>query len=945
MALASLKDTVSSARGGFLPPGATLFFRQRAMEILGVAAVILGMAGLIALITYHATDPSLNRATGFAPNNLLGFAGAAFADLMMQGVGLGAFLLPIAAIAWGVMLARHHVLHFFGLRLALLLAAVLLAATAAGRLSDIGQWTPHAGPGGVTGAALAKYVAEIVLTYSDGGPLYVVAPLGALLAIALMVPVMGMRRGHLPFVFRVLFLPLKVLRWLWRAAVALWRGRPDRLDEHAPPPEPPVGYATIPGEIDASQYDPARFQPIPEEERPLPPRDTLLVDAPLSPIAELKYPDGDVETIPEIDDAHQRRERSWLPGWLRRPRQPAAAEYEEIAVADERIEPVLMRPAAAEEMAPPLDEPPPPEVVEPPPVAPVVPLGAKVLHLVRKPTPAPVADSPDDETPSAPVAPVYQPKVVLKPVKPLPGKRAMAERQHELALGGENFTLPPLDILTPPPKSLVTTTIDEEALAQNARLLESVLDDFGVKGEVVKVRPGPVVTLYELEPAPGIKSSRIIGLADDIARSMSAVSVRVATVPGRNVIGIELPNAKREMVFLRELLSTKDYEDQRLNLPLVLGKDIGGGPVVADLARMPHLLIGGTTGSGKSVGINTMILSLLYRLAPDTCKFIMIDPKMLELSVYQDIPHLLTPVVTDPRKAVVALKWTVREMERRYQLMSQLGVRNIAGFNERVREARDSGEVLTRRVQTGVDPDTREKIWEDEPIDLVSLPYIVVIIDEMADLMLVAGKDIEIAVQRLAQMARAAGIHVVMATQRPSVDVITGTIKANFPTRIAFQVTSKIDSRTILGEQGGEQLLGQGDMLYMAGGGRIVRVHGPFVSDAEVEKVVKHLRKQAKPAYIDSITEDADGGVGGGEGGVGGSGGEAEEGSDELYDRAIDIVARERKCSTSFIQRHLQIGYNRAARIVERMEREGVVTPANSVGKREVLARDIDRDD
>jgi S-DNA-T family DNA segregation ATPase FtsK/SpoIIIE len=943
MALASLKETMSSARGGFLPPGATLFFRQRAMELLGIAVIILGMAGLIALITYHATDPSLNRATGFAPNNLLGFAGAAFADLMMQGIGLGAFLLPVAAIAWGVMLARHHVLHFFGLRLALLLAAVLVAATAAGRLTDIGQWTPHAGPGGVTGAALAKYVAEIVLTYSDGGPLPVVSPLGALLAFALMIPVMGMRRGHLPFIFRVLFLPLKLLRWLWHAAVALWRGRPDQLDEYAPPPEPPVGYATIPGEIDASQYDPARFQPIPEEERPLPPRDTLMVDAPLSPIAVLKYPDGEVDSIPEIDDTHRRHERGWLPAWLRRRNEPAPAEYEDVGLPEERIEPVLMRPAAAEENAPPLDQPS-PAAFEPPPVAPVVPLGAKVLHLVRKPQAAPVDEPTGDEGPSAPVAPVYQPKVVLKQVKPLPGKRAQAERQHELALGGENFTLPPLDILTPPPKSLMTATIDEEALAQNARLLESVLDDFGVKGEVVKVRPGPVVTLYELEPAPGIKSSRIIGLADDIARSMSAVSVRVATVPGRNVIGIELPNVKREMVFLRELLSTKDYEDQRLNLPLVLGKDIGGGPVVADLARMPHLLIGGTTGSGKSVGINTMILSLLYRLAPDTCKFIMIDPKMLELSVYQDIPHLLTPVVTDPRKAVVALKWTVREMERRYQLMSQLGVRNIAGFNERVGEARDSGEVLTRRVQTGVDPDTREKIWEDEPIDLVSLPYIVVIIDEMADLMLVAGKDIEIAVQRLAQMARAAGIHVVMATQRPSVDVITGTIKANFPTRIAFQVTSKIDSRTILGEQGGEQLLGQGDMLYMAGGGRIVRVHGPFVSDAEVEKVVKHLRKQGKPAYIDSITEDSEGGVGGGEG-SGGGGGEAEEGSDELYDRAIDIVARERKCSTSFIQRHLQIGYNRAARIVERMEREGVVTAANSVGKREVLARDIDRDD
>ncbi|MBV9833956.1 MAG: cell division protein FtsK [Alphaproteobacteria bacterium] len=814
---------------------------------------------------------------------------------------------------------------------------MLLAATAAGRLSDIGQWTPHAGPGGVTGAALAKYVSEIVLTYSDGGPLPVVAPLGALLALALMVPVMGMRRGHLPFIFRVLFLPLKLLGWLWRAAVALWRGRPDRLDERAPPPEPPVGYATIPGEIDASQYDPARFQPIPEEGRPLPSRDTLMVDAPLSPIADLKYPYGEVDAIPEIDEEPPRCERSWLPSWLRRRSEPAPAEYEEIAEPEERIEPVLMRPAATHEPAPPIDEP--PSAVEAPPA--VVPLGAKVLHLVRKPQAASPAEA---EAQSAPVAPVYQPKVVLRPVKPMPGKRAQAERQPELALGGEDFALPPLDILSPPPKSLSTATIDEEALAQNARLLESVLDDFGVKGEVVKVRPGPVVTLYELEPAPGVKSSRIIGLADDIARSMSAVSVRVATVPGRNVIGIELPNAKREMVFLRELLSTKDYEDQRLNLPLVLGKDIGGGPVVADLARMPHLLIGGTTGSGKSVGINTMILSLLYRLAPEKCKFIMIDPKMLELSVYQDIPHLLTPVVTDPRKAVVALKWTVREMERRYQLMSQLGVRNIAGFNERVRDALDSGEVLTRRIQTGVDPDTREKIWEDEPIDLVSLPYIVVIIDEMADLMLVAGKDIEIAVQRLAQMARAAGIHVVMATQRPSVDVITGTIKANFPTRIAFQVTSKIDSRTILGEQGGEQLLGQGDMLYMAGGGRIVRVHGPFVSDVEVEKVVKHLRKQGKPAYIDSITEDAEGSVGG-EGGGSGSGGEAEEGSDELYDRAIDIVARERKCSTSFIQRHLQIGYNRAARIVERMEREGVVTPANSVGKREVLARDIDRDD
>ena len=558
MATAALKGSANSARGSFLPPGATLFFRQRAMELLGVAVVIVGMAGLIALITYHATDPSLNRATGFAPNNLLGFAGAAFADVMMQGIGLGAFLLPVAAVAWGVMLARHHVLHFFGLRLALLLAAVLLAATAAGRFGDIGQWTPHAGPGGVTGAALAKYAAEIVLTYSDGGPLPVVAPLCGLFALALMVPVIGMRRGHLPFVFRVMFLPLKLLRWLWRAAVALWRGRPDRLDERALPPEPPVGYATIPGEIDASQYDPARFQPIPEVGRPLPPRETLLVDAPLSPIAVLKYPDGDVDPIPEFDETLPRRERAWLPGWLRRRRPPAPAEYEDVPMPEERIEPQLTRAAAVQDVAPPIAEPPPP-AVEPAPA--VVPLGAKVLHLVRKPQAAPRAQPDDEEAQPVPVAPVYQPKVVLKPVKPRPGKRAQEERQARLDLEG-GFVLPPLDLLAPPPTA-TGRAINEEALEQNARLLESVLDDFGVAGQIVKVRPGPVVTLYELEPAPGIKTCRVIGLADDIARSMSAVSVRVAVIPGRNVIGIELPNARREMVYLRELLASETFETQR----------------------------------------------------------------------------------------------------------------------------------------------------------------------------------------------------------------------------------------------------------------------------------------------------------------------------------------------------------------------------------------------
>jgi DNA segregation ATPase FtsK/SpoIIIE, S-DNA-T family len=522
-------------------------------------------------------------------------------------------------------------------------------------------------------------------------------------------------------------------------------------------------------------------------------------------------------------------------------------------------------------------------------------------------------------------------------------RRTAAAKQEtlDLAPAGE-YRIPQLTLLAP-----ATTEVsggpDKDTLEVNARMLETVLQDFGVKGEIVKVRSGPVVTLYELEPAPGTKSSRVIGLADDIARSMSAVSVRVAVVPGRNVIGVELPNANREMVFLREMFEAEAYDKSSAKLPIALGKDIGGGPVVVDLARMPHLLIAGTTGSGKSVAVNTMILSLLYRLTPEQCRMIMIDPKMLELSIYDGIPHLLSPVVTDPKKAVVALKWTVREMETRYRAMSKLGVRNIDGYNARLAEARKKGEVLKRRVQTGFDPDTGKPVFEDEALDLTPLPFIVVIIDEVADLMLVAGKDIEGAVQRLAQMARAAGIHVIMATQRPSVDVITGTIKANFPTRISFQVTSKIDSRTILGEQGAEQLLGQGDMLHMAGGGRITRVHGPFVSDEEVEDVVLHLRAQGEPEYNDSITEEDE--VGDPLAPYGLGAGDSEGGSgDELYDQAVAIVARERKASTSFIQRHLKIGYNRAATIIERMESDGVVSAANHVGKREVLVGDHSED-
>jgi len=497
------------------------------------------------------------------------------------------------------------------------------------------------------------------------------------------------------------------------------------------------------------------------------------------------------------------------------------------------------------------------------------------------------------------------------------------------------YEFPPLDLLAPGPKER-TPALSPAALEENSRTLETVLDDFGVKGEIVNARPGPVVTLYELEPAPGIKSSRVIGLADDIARSMSAISARVAVVPGRNAIGIELPNPKREKVILREQLASKEFTKGASSLPLCLGKTIGGEPVIADLARMPHLLIAGTTGSGKSVAINTMILSLLYKLRPDDCRLILIDPKMLELSVYDGIPHLLAPVVTDPRKAIIALKWTVREMEERYKKMSKVGVRNIDGFNQRVAEAREKGETITRTVQTGFDRETGEAIYEHQEMELEPLPFIVVVVDEMADLMMVAGKDIEGAIQRLAQMARAAGIHLVMATQRPSVDVITGTIKANFPTRISFQVTSKIDSRTILGEQGAEQLLGQGDMLYMAGGGRIGRVHGPFVSDREVEQVVKHLKSQGTPEYLEAVTAEEEEGADGGAVFDKGDFGANDDGAD-LYRQAVQVVMRDRKASTSYIQRRLSIGYNRAATIIERMEKEGIVGAANHAGKREIL--------
>jgi len=794
---------------------------RRVLEGLGSVLVVVSFLLLLALLTFHPGDPSLDTAVDNAPRNFLGQHGAVVADILIQIFGLAAYLLPIVCLGWAFRLLLQRPLRRLPRRIAQLLLALILAAFACSIL-QVDLPLP-AGSGGAVGWASLRMIER------SGFGVFALplAMAAAALVAALLLSIMG-------------------LSWVdWRdiggagGRGASWMARASGRGT--------VAAAVLGGRL----------------------------------------------------------WRNWRTG--RRTRTQESVDWR--AVVSARAEPqqraagvVTPLPDRREPRLGPVNSPPSARTA-PAAAAPPEPIGGRLVRLVM---------------PRA------------RPAPP-PARRVEQERQPALDLMDDQPVIPPLDLLTKAPVSQ-TATVDEEALEKNARMLEAVLEDYGVRGQIVQVRPGPVVTLYELEPAPGIKASRVIGLADDIARSMSAISVRVAVVPGRTVIGIELPNHRAETVYLRELLDSPVYEKHTGRLALALGKDIGGEPVIADLARMPHLLIAGTTGSGKSVGINTMILSILYRMPPERCKFIMVDPKMLELSVYDGIPHLLAPVVTDPKKAVMALKWTVREMEMRYAKMSKLGVRNIEGFNARLRDAAAKGESLIRKVQTGFDAETGQPILEEQPFDATELPLIVVVVDEMADLMLVAGKDIEASVQRLAQMARAAGIHLIMATQRPSVDVITGTIKANFPTRVSFQVTSKIDSRTILGEGGAEQLLGRGDMLYMAGGGRVTRVHGPFVSDEEVERVVSFLKQRAEPDYIDEITEDDSGGfdpAGSDEGG---------ESGDGLYDQAVALVCRERKASTSFVQRHLQIGYNRAARIIERMEQEGVVSAANHVGKREVLA-------
>ena len=860
----------------------TAFVVRQALALAGFALFIGLALAVAALATWNVADPSFSYATDNQPTNLLGYGGAAFADLMMQFLGLASLvaLLPVLALALALISGREF--HRIPARLAAWGGGTLLASASLGCFPAPFTWPIPNGIGGVIGDMILRFPALFVGAYPTGMLATILGVLFALPAGWLLLFASGLVGETFDDEDREEAQP---------QAAAMARRRQPTADEDEDEDGGFAGFLALGALAHYWYITQARV------------RRLFGIKRTVRGALEQPYDFNDDE-FGTLNEPVRRKS-------------DAAAHRVEPSMEGPADGIVRRRSVSAPSMALDDDED-----------------DDDDLPLVR---PAGILSDDDDvpfavsRAPTSPGVPA-RPRVVAPPPPPKPSARVAREAQASF-IDPDGFQLPSVHLLAEPKAIARDATLSADALEQNARMLEGVLEDFGVKGEIIHVRPGPVVTLYELEPAPGIKSSRVIGLADDIARSMSAIAARVAVVPGRNAIGIELPNRTRETVYLREMIGSKDFEASKAKLAMALGKTIGGEPVVADLAKMPHLLVAGTTGSGKSVAINTMILSLLYRYTPEKCRLIMIDPKMLELSVYDGIPHLLSPVVTDPKKAVVALKWTVREMEERYKKMSKIGVRNIDGFNSRVEQALDKGEVLTRTVQTGFDRATGEAMYETEEFDLQPMPYIVVIIDEMADLMMVAGKDIEGAVQRLAQMARAAGIHVIMATQRPSVDVITGTIKANFPTRISFQVTSKIDSRTILGEQGAEQLLGMGDMLYMAGGGRIQRVHGPFVSDTEVEEIVAYLKTQGAPQYLEAITADDDEDDDGG-----GPAGTANlSDSEDPYDQAVAIVLRDGKASTSYIQRRLGIGYNRAASLIERMEKEGLIGPANHAGKREIL--------
>jgi S-DNA-T family DNA segregation ATPase FtsK/SpoIIIE len=912
---------------------------RRGREVIGIALVVVGVALWLALMSYNSEDPSWMAATDVIPQNYLGQFGASVSAIFMLILGWGSYAICLTAIAWGIRLTLHQGIERALGRLIFLPIMVALASIYAASHVPPADWTHSFGLGGLFGDTVLGASLNFLPGNSHVG-LKLIAVLSFFGFIGLGLFVLGTTGRELRRL--VQFMLVGFLTALGTMAVLVGqsgRGVGDfarsvqsRQRARAEARSMEMESAEVQAEYGAPRVEPVRTRfldkvPLLRSRDPLTPLEPELVRRQSAMLADIQAPSDD-RIREKIADVIQNR--------VRRPvvaTDPVAAGAPvsgrvEPRLTAQRIEPPLTTSnyAEAEDLVPDLIE----EDFDLPDYDTIpIPHSERSTDFATEPSRA-----------AAFVAPVTEPRRVVQYTlkRPtVPSRKAMAEAQPSLPLEDTKvaYDYPPLSLLEHP-VAVDRQHLSDEALEENARMLESVLDDYGVKGEIVSVRPGPVVTMYELEPAPGLKASRVIGLADDIARSMSALSARVSTVPGRSVIGIELPNVVREKVVLREILGSRDFGDGNHRLPLALGKDIAGDPVVANLAKMPHLLIAGTTGSGKSVAINTMILSLLYKLSPEECRMIMIDPKMLELSVYDGIPHLLSPVVTDPKKAVVALKWVVGEMEERYRKMSKMGVRNIDGYNSRVKDALSKGQLFSRTVQTGFDDNTGEPVFETEEFAPVSMPYIVVIVDEMADLMMVAGKEIEACIQRLAQMARASGIHIIMATQRPSVDVITGTIKANFPTRISFHVTSKIDSRTILGEQGAEQLLGMGDMLYMAGGAKITRIHGPFVSDEEVEEIVTHLKSFGPPDYTASVLDGPDDDRESDIDLVLGLGGNT-DGEDALYDQAVAIVIKDRKCSTSYIQRKLAIGYNKAARLVEQMEDTGLVSAANHVGKREIL--------
>jgi S-DNA-T family DNA segregation ATPase FtsK/SpoIIIE len=952
---------------------------RRGRELLGLVLVLVALGFAMMLWTYSPEDPGWMVATEEPAQNVFGRFGAALASTLIILIGKGAWTIPMIFVAWGARFIAHQGGERALGRVVFAVLAVAFAAVHCATLVPGDLWTHTFGLGGLFGDTVLGSLIGVI-PGSAGFGLKLLSLLTFVGLVVMMLYVTGFDMNEIRAIQRFLLLGSILGYSMLRQAVGTGaRGAmhgaialQDRARNRAATPSmgregqtsrrvmPPVIGSMAPEPLRASpsramppsmRSEPRAMAPAPEPAREKTSFLARLRRAPApEPEPELIEPTAVWDPSMPQEDRIKARISDVIRTRVRRsPDFPIApAPLPPVA----RVEPPLMRAngpmplmADTRPVAPRTDIPPltaPQKTWEPEAEDDDLPANMFVEDAAwDEDAEAEAAlDELEDELPQARsmmFTPDRRAVVQHAQKKAAPSRQALAESQPALRFEEpvSTYELPPLSLLSTP-TTIQRSQLSDESLEENARMLESVLDDYGVKGEITAVRPGPVVTMYELEPAPGLKASRVIGLADDIARSMSALSARVSTVPGRTVIGIELPNATREKVVLREIISARDFGDSHLRLPLALGKDIGGEPVVANLAKMPHLLIAGTTGSGKSVAINTMILSLLYKLTPEECRLIMIDPKMLELSVYDGIPHLLSPVVTDPKKAVVALKWVVSEMEERYRKMSKMGVRNIEGFNGRVREALSKGELFRRTIQTGFDDETGDPVFETEEFAPVALPYIVVIVDEMADLMMVAGKEIEACIQRLAQMARASGIHLIMATQRPSVDVITGTIKANFPTRISFQVTSKIDSRTILGEQGAEQLLGMGDMLYMGNGAKITRIHGPFVSDEEVEEIVNHLKSFGPPVYMSGVVEGPEDEVASDIDMVLGLGsGEASD--DSLYDQAVAIVARDRKCSTSYIQRKLGIGYNKAARLVEQMEDQGVVTRANHVGKREIL--------